>query len=173
MATLQWSDELGVDMPQMDATHQESVALVQAVQGASDAQLMPAWERLLAHTEAHFAEEDRWMLATRFAAGNCHSTQHQTVLQIMRDGTARARQGRLGELRTMAAELAVWLPHHIDAMDAGLAHHLRQLGFDPATGHIAHPEALPAQPLHGWGGASSLGDDEEQAGAGYACTGRA
>lgn len=59
----------------------------------------------------------------------------------------------------MAAELAVWLPSHIDAMDAGLAYHLRQVGFDPATGHIAHPEALPQQPLHGWGGASATGDE--------------
>jgi len=160
MATLQWSESMGVEMARMDATHQESVQLLQAVQSAHDAQLMAAWERLLAHTEEHFAQEDRWMQATRFAAGNCHTTQHQQVLNIMRGGTERARQGRLGELRVMAAELAVWLPHHIDAMDAGLAYHLRQVGFDPATGHIAHPEALPQEPLQGWGGAGSLGDDE-------------
>lgn len=169
MTTLQWSESMGVDMAQMDATHQESVQLLQAVQGADDARLMAAWEQLLAHTEAHFAAEDRWMQATRFAAGNCHTTQHQQVLTIMRDGTERARRGRLGELRVMAAELAVWLPHHIDAMDAGLAYHLRQLGFDPASGHIAHPEALPKEPLQGWGGASALGDDEVPAAARAAC----
>ena len=157
MAELQWSEGMGIDMPQMDATHQESVTLLQAVQGASDENIMAAWEQLLAHTEAHFAQEDAWMLATRFAAGNCHTTQHQQVLQIMQGGTERARQGRLGELRVMASELAVWLPHHIDAMDAGLAYHLRQIGFDPATGHIAHPEALPHEPLQGWGGASAMG----------------
>ncbi|HRM49509.1 hemerythrin domain-containing protein [Diaphorobacter limosus] len=160
MTTLQWSEDMGVEMAQMDATHQECVALLQAVQGADDARLMAAWERLLAHTEAHFAEEDRWMQATRFAAGNCHSQQHQQVLNIMRDGTERARKGRLVELRLMAAELAVWLPQHIDAMDAGLAHHLRQVGYDPATGHIAHPEALPHEPLQGWGGASGLGEGD-------------
>ncbi len=160
MAELQWSEGMGIDMPQMDATHQESVALVRAVQGASDEHIMAAWEQLLAHTEAHFAQEDAWMQATRFAAGNCHTTQHQQVLQIMRDGTERARKGRLGELRLMANELAVWLPHHIDAMDAGLAYHLRQVGFDPASGHIAHPEALPQEPLQGWGGASAMGCDE-------------
>lgn len=159
MTTVQWTESMAVDLAQMDATHQECVALLRAVQDADDDRLMPAWERLLAHTEAHFAEEDRWMQATCFAAGNCHSTQHQTVLQIMRDGTGRARRGRLVELRVMAAELAVWLPSHIDAMDAGLAYHLRQVGFDPATGHIAHPEALPQQPLHGWGGASATGDE--------------
>ena len=89
MTTLQWSESMGVDMAQMDATHQESVQLLQAVQGADDARLMAAWEQLLAHTEAHFAAEDRWMQATRFAAGNCHTTQHQQVLTIMRDGTER------------------------------------------------------------------------------------
>ena len=134
---------MGVDMAQMDATHQESVQLLQAVQGADDARLMAAWERLLAHTEAHFAEEDRWMQATRFAAGNCHSQQHQQVLNIMRDGTERARKGRLVELRLMAAELAVWLPQHIDAMDAGLVEHFKEVGFDPVTEQVTKPEALP------------------------------
>ena len=160
MATLQWSEELALDLPRMDETHQEFVQLLQAVQAADDAGLPAAWQALVEHTAEHFAQEDRWMQATRFAAGNCHSQQHQQVLNIMRDGTERARKGRLVELRLMAAELAVWLPQHIDAMDAGLAHHLRQVGYDPATGHIAHPEALPHEPLQGWGGASGLGEGD-------------
>ena len=30
MTTLQWSEDMGVEMAQMDATHQECVALLQA-----------------------------------------------------------------------------------------------------------------------------------------------
>ena len=159
MTTLQWSESMGVDMAQMDATHQESVQLLQAVQGADDARLMAAWEQLLAHTEAHFAAEDRWMQATQFAAGNCHSLQHQAVLNIMREGGA---QGDLRVLRTMAEELTVWFPQHTDSMDAALAAHLRRVGFDPATGVVHQPAALPAEPIHGCGGACSSGEAEAE-----------
>ncbi|WP_404301350.1 hemerythrin domain-containing protein [Alicycliphilus denitrificans] len=156
MAALQWSDELALDLPPMDDTHREFVALLQAVEDADDASLIDAWRRLVAHTEAHFGQEDRWMQATRFAAGNCHSAQHQMVLKIMRGGTDR---GEPAVLRAMAAELAVWFPRHTDAMDAALAQHLRAVGFDPATGTMRTPEALPAELIHGCGGACSSGDD--------------
>lgn len=159
MAALQWTGELALDLPVMDETHQEFVALLQAVEAADDAQLIAAWQALVDHTDGHFGQEDRWMQATRFAAGNCHSMQHQVVLQIMREGAGRARQGELQVLRDMAAELAVWFPQHTDAMDAALAQHLRRVGFDPATGTVHAPEALPAELIHGCGGACSSGDE--------------
>ncbi len=83
------------------------------------------------------------MQATGFAPNNCHSSQHATVLQIMREGAEKGAEGNLGIVRQMAHELTVWLPHHIDAMDAGLAQHLNEVGYDTATGHISKPEMLP------------------------------
>jgi hypothetical protein len=38
-------------------------------------------------------------------------------------------------------------------MDAGLALHMKSLGYDPVTGELARPEALPEQPIAGCGGA--------------------
>ncbi len=84
MAALEWSDGLALDLPLMDTTHQEFVALLAAVQAADDVALLPAWLALVEHTEAHFGQEDRWMQATRFASSNCHSLQHRVVLQIGR-----------------------------------------------------------------------------------------
>ncbi|WP_312306574.1 hemerythrin domain-containing protein [Pulveribacter sp.] len=165
MAALQWSAELALDQPLMDATHEEFVALLQAVQQAGDEALPAAWDTLVAHTADHFAREDAWMAATRFAAGNCHTLQHRTVLQIMREGAAQAAAGDLGVPRAMAAELAVWFPQHTQAMDAALAQHLRRVGFDPATGTVHAPEALPAEPIHGCGGACSSSETPEAAAA--------
>ena len=159
MTTLQWSEDMGVEMAQMDATHQECVALLQAVQGADDARLMAAWEQLLAHTEAHFAAEDRWMQATRFAAGNCHTTHHKMVLDVLRQGLAMGQAGDLAPIRQMAQELAVWFPQHADSMDAALAMHLQRVGFDPATGTMAHADALPAEVIHGCGGVTCTPQD--------------
>ena len=162
MTTLQWSESMGVDMAQMDATHQESVQLLQAVQGADDARLMAAWEQLLAHTEAHFAAEDRWMQATRFAAGNCHTTHHKMVLDVLRQGLALGQAGDLAPIQQMAQELAVWFPQHADSMDAALAMHLKRVRFDPASGDIAHASALPAEVIHGCGGDDCSPSDTAQ-----------
>ena len=143
MSSFTWSPEMSLDMPALDTLHTECTDLIAAVLDATDDALLALWDRLIAHTAEHFAHEDRWMQATGFAPNNCHSSQHATVLQIMREGAEKGAEGNLGIVRQMAHELTVWLPHHIDAMDAGLAQHLNEVGYDTVTGHISKPEMLP------------------------------
>lgn len=153
MAGLEWSEALALELPAMDEVHQEFVLLLAAVQEAADGQLAGRWEELISHTQMHFDQEDRWMQSTGFSSGNCHSLQHKVVLQVMREGAAKAAAGELAVIRSMASELAAWFVHHAQTMDAALALHLRSAGFDPATGALAHPEALPGQVITGCGGA--------------------
>ena len=94
------------------------------------------------------------MRQTRFASGNCHSTQHHVVLSVMREGLVPGGAAQLDAIRRMAHELAAWFPQHAQSMDAALALHLRSVGFDVATGALAHPERLPAGAIHGCGSAA-------------------
>jgi len=151
---LQWSEALSLDMPLMDETHQEFVELLATVVRADDADLLPTWGTLITHTEDHFGREDQWMQATGFASGNCHSTQHNVILQVMREGEKRGRAGDLALVRQMAHELGLWFPQHAQSMDASLALHLRSAGYDPITGHISQPQALPAAAIQGCGGST-------------------
>ncbi|MDO5624178.1 MAG: hemerythrin domain-containing protein [Pseudomonadota bacterium] len=152
---LLWSDEWKLGVPAMDRTHEEFVALLADVEQApDDVALLARWGMLVDHTQTHFDNEDRYMLATRFAATNCHTTHHKMVLDVMRQGLAMAQAGDVAPVRQMARELATWFPLHADSMDAALAMHLARVGFDPATGTIANPAALPADALHGCGGDS-------------------
>ncbi|MEN9372452.1 MAG: hypothetical protein RIR79_4 [Pseudomonadota bacterium] len=157
LKTLQWSDELALNMPLMDQTHQEFIELLTAVQNADDANLLSAWQTLVEHTIHHFGREDRWMLETHFAASNCHTSQHTIVLDILRQGTEKGLEGDFSMIRQLATELVTWFPMHTDAMDAALAGHFQRIGFDPATGIIHKPEALPAAEIHGCAG-DSCGD---------------
>ncbi|APW44718.1 hemerythrin [Rhodoferax saidenbachensis] len=150
--TLQWSDALVLDMPVMDATHQEFVALLAEVVHATDEVLLPSWSALIAHTQEHFDREDQWMQDTGFAAGNCHATQHKVILQVMREGEASGHGGDLAVVRHMARELGLWFPQHAQSMDASLALHLRSAGYDPETGALSQHEHLPLQAIHGCGG---------------------
>jgi hemerythrin-like metal-binding protein len=154
MSTLDWSDALSLDLPAMDDTHREFVELIADVEGAPDAQLMAAWSELITHTDGHFGQEDRWMRDTRFASTNCHSTQHQVVLQVMREGEVMGRAGKTDIIRPLARELAQWFLQHAQSMDAALALHLRGVGYDVPTGAVARPEALPVNAIQGCGSAA-------------------
>jgi len=149
---LVWSDALSLAMPVMDDTHEAFVDLLAAVQQAPDTDLVSRWRELVAHTVDHFAREDAWMAATGFAPGSCHMTQHKVVLQVLQEGLAAGEAGQLAPIRQMAYELTIWFPHHAASMDAGLALHLKSVGFDPVTGTIGQPSALPAEAIHGCGG---------------------
>ena len=161
MAQLEWSDALNLDLPLMDDTHREFVDLLAAVEQADDTQLLANWRVLVDHTDQHFGQEDAWMLSTRFASGNCHSMQHKVVLQVMREGIALAENGDLKAIRVMASELALWFPQHAQSMDAALALHLRRVGFDPATGVVNAPQALPSDLIQGCGGSTCSDPSED------------
>ena len=62
-------------------------------------------------------------------------------------------------IRAMADELVNWFPQHAQAMDASLALHMRRVDFDPVTGKINKPGALPKEAIHGCGG-DSCSDSE-------------
>lgn len=160
MQNLEWSDALALDLPGMDDTHREFIDLLAAVNAAPDDSLLTHWRVLIDHTDDHFGREDAWMLATQFASSNCHSMQHKVVLQVLREGLKRGEAGELAVVRQMAQELVLWFPHHAQAMDASLALHLRSIGYDPLTGVVSMPEALPKELIHGCGGASCSDDPD-------------
>lgn len=151
---LPWSEELELGLPVMDETHREFVELLAVARASDNARLPAAWQALIDHTQAHFAQEDAWMRATRFASSNCHSMQHRMILQVMREGQEKALQGDITPVRLMTKELQIWFPQHAQTMDAALASHLQRIGFDPATGEMNAPHELPQEEIHGCGGAT-------------------
>jgi hemerythrin-like metal-binding protein len=140
MEAMQWSAALALDLPEMDHTHQEFAELLAVVQRAPDATVTAAWTDLIAHTARHFAQEDRWMRDTRFASSNCHSTQHEVVLRVMHEGELAGQAGAHGVVRQMAGELATWFTQHTQS-------------YDPSTGEVMMPSALPRSEIRGCGSA--------------------
>ena len=170
MPKLEWSDALALDLTEMDDTHREFVDLLAVAETAADDALLPAFDALIVHTDDHFGREDRWMQDTRFASSNCHSMQHKVVLDVMREGLQRGRDGDLPLVRQMVHELAIWFPQHAQSMDAALALHLRRVGYDAASGEVRMPGALPDEVIHGCGGACSEPESETRAAESSAAT---
>jgi len=144
---LTWTDELTLHQPQIDQTHQEFIDLMHelSLNMQSCDSALPIYQRLLDHTEAHFAMEEGFMAATGFAPDNCHSKQHAMVLDLMRQVLVHTHAEQdLEPMRNLLPELESWLPAHVDMMDAALVFHMNQVGFDPVTGTLSHPPA-PAE----------------------------
>lgn len=134
-STLAWSDALLLGHGPMDATHEEFVQCVAAVQQASDAELPAALDTLAQHLREHFGQEDRWMEETDFPARDCHIDEHAAVLKSVAEVQALVATGDRREPRRLADELAKWFPGHADYLDSALAHWLckQRLGGKPVV----------------------------------------
>lgn len=122
-----WQEHSLVQYPAMDAHHLTLVGLLDAIPQTDDAELMPLWARIIAATQVHFDDEDRWMQESDYPAAHCHMGQHALVLSILREAEAQGHGGNKTVIRQLAMDLSAWLPQHIDMMDAGLALHLQRL----------------------------------------------
>lgn len=152
MTTLAWTDSLVLNQPTLDTTHQEFIEHLNAFGAALDTGVdaLPAYQALLAHTEAHFAMEEDWMARCGFETQNCHASQHAMVLNVMREALRYANELNDREpLNILRTELAGWFPQHAEMMDAALVFTMEQRGFDPLTGECR--EAVAATAAQGCG----------------------
>ena len=158
MAAITWTETLALQQPRMDDTHREFVDLLCQVETALEgplAELVDTFAEFVAHTERHFAQEDRWMTTLGFDAQNCHAFQHTHVLQVLHEVQRRlVEDSDVATVRLLVPELAQWFPAHAQNMDAALADTMVAAGFDPDTGAMSFPPAATAAPITGCGGSS-------------------
>jgi hemerythrin len=99
----------------------------------------------------HFAQEERWMLATGFSADNCHASHHATILETMHAVVEHYEKEDPEIITRLAEALAEWFPQHAASMDAGLALHLKEVGFDTRTETLADPSTVRPASMSGCG----------------------
>lgn len=147
--TLSWSEELVLGDPRTDHTHQEFIDLVNATTAAASEKKLALYQQLVQHTIEHFAQEERWMTACGIPSDFCHFSQHNSVLEVMKEVERRALAGEVAYIGSMIEALVEWFPTHASSMDAGLVSYLQEKGFDTATetfkeGVAAGEAALPS-----------------------------
>lgn len=131
MPLLEWSESLALAHPVMDGTHREFVDLLNAVGEAGERDLLARLDAFIAHTEAHFSQEEAWMEAMQFPPLGCHRAEHEGVLEVMREVRSRIAGGEAHYGPVLAKAIAEWFPLHAQSMDAVLALTLQQTGFQP------------------------------------------
>ncbi|MFT3757400.1 hemerythrin domain-containing protein [Thauera sp.] len=128
MPSLEWNEKLENGLARMDDTHREFVELYTAVAAAAPENFLAAYDAFVEHTEAHFAQENRWMEAVDFPG--CHRAEHDRVLAVLHDIRKRVANGDMFFARRLVQELPAWFENHTNGMDAALAFHLNSVGYD-------------------------------------------
>lgn len=126
-----WSDRLNLSYQAMNDTHKEFVELCAALSEDNSATFVQRLDALIAHSIAHFDQENRWMEESHFPPKGCHQQEHDTVLEVMTEARRRIAEGETGLAPRLAEELPHWFEHHVDTMDNMLARFM--------TGNTANP----------------------------------
>jgi hemerythrin len=124
--------------PRLDADHEQLSCLIDALAAATGLGVRQALQALRAHAKEHFDLEDQDLRLMRDGNATCHLDEHAQVLRsleevdaiIAEDTTSRESDLLIARL---VAELRRWLPEHVQAMDAAVAHFRsrRRLGGAP------------------------------------------
>jgi len=128
MPVMEWDDSLVLDRGVMDDTHREFIGLLNRLADAPDDQMLAALDEFIAHTEAHFSQEQRWMEQMSFPPAECHVREHDGVLEIAREVRNRAASGETGFGRVLARAVAQWFANHAASMDTVLALYMKEKG---------------------------------------------
>lgn len=148
---LAWSERLLTGDGRMDDTHEEFVQMLNELLALPESEQLPLYLKFIDHTVEHFAQEERWMVATGFAPDNCHASHHATILETMRAVVDHYQKGDTDIINRLAEALVEWFPQHAASMDAGLALHMQSVGFDSRTETLADPSRVRPATMSGCG----------------------
>lgn len=151
---LDWNPKLQTGDDRMDDTHEEFVEMLNQLLATPQDQQLPLYREFVAHTVEHFAQEERWMVATGFAPDNCHASHHATILETLNAVVEHYEQGDTEIITRLAEALVEWFPQHAASMDAGLALHMKEVGFDSRTETLADPSKVRPATMSGCGSVS-------------------
>jgi hemerythrin-like metal-binding protein len=151
---LEWAPSLQTGDARMDETHEEFVVMLNQLLATPQDQQLPLYREFVEHTAAHFAQEERWMLATGFTADNCHASHHATIMETLHAVIPHYQNDDPEIINRLAEALVEWFPQHAASMDAGLALHLKDVGFDSRTETLADPDRVRPATMSGCGSVS-------------------
>lgn len=116
-----WHDQFLLGHSEMDETHKEFVELVNALLTVGDADLPAALAAFSSHAEAHFGQENEWMVKNDFPPRDCHIDEHNKVLTSVYAVQEQLALGDVEIVRELGKALMEWFPEHADYLDSALA----------------------------------------------------
>lgn len=129
MNEIVWNDGLKLGIAFQDADHEESVALMNAMQSCSDAELPAAYAAHMTHLREHLERENALMRRTNFFAMHVHIAEHDRVLAELAMIQTSLNAGDFVTVRRYVQEdLPAWFMRHLNTMDTATAQAAKERG---------------------------------------------
>ena len=125
MPLLAWKSEYSLGIPAVDHEHEELFALINDLyarlfEPGSETTVMDFLGELFSKISSHFALEEKVMRDGRYAGYPAHKSDHERLLDEVRDLMDDYEDGRYVDLDRFAGELEHWFSAHFSTHDAAL-----------------------------------------------------
>lgn len=129
MAQITWTNAFKLGLGFQDADHEESVALMNALQTCSDDALPALFAQHAQHLREHLERENALMERTGFFAIEVHKGEHDRVLAETAAMQAKLDAGDIATVRAYVTDaLPNWFLNHLESMDTMTAMFAQQQG---------------------------------------------
>ncbi len=125
MALIEWRDEFSLGIAEVDHEHRELIDLINAAYAhmqddESAAEIDDFLGEIYARIAAHFALEEKMMRERGYDQLAEHKSEHETLLDDIRDLMDAYEDGVLSGETELAAKLQAWFTEHFRTQDARL-----------------------------------------------------
>lgn len=131
MSLIKWKEEFCVGVAEVDYEHQELIEQINKLyrsfeQGITRVQTVAALGDIYAQIAAHFALEEKVMSKMRYRAYAEHKTDHEALLDDLRDIMDEVEDDGEFDERRLSVDLDRWFSEHFRVHDAKLhqKHHV-------------------------------------------------
>ena len=125
MSLIEWQDEFSVGVASVDLEHRELIDLINDLhdlvgENASADEVVSMLGEIFAQISAHFALEEKFMRDTGYSAYREHKTDHELLLDQLRDIMDKVEDDDSYDKDRLSQELERWFTVHFRTHDARL-----------------------------------------------------
>lgn len=133
MPLIDWSSSYSVDIKEIDAQHQNLVAMINKLhdamrEGRGKDVLRPILDELISYTKSHFGREEQLFAQHGYIAKDTHSKIHKSLTQQVVDLKKKIDEGSGIMAIEVMAFMKDWLTTHIMSEDKKYAPFLKSKG---------------------------------------------
>ena len=131
MAIITWTEELSIDIPEIDDEHKHLIALINRLhdamsQGRGKQNLLDIFTELFEYAKTHFTHEERLMAQANYRGLASHKREHDFFTRKVVELHKRFVAGELAITIEVLNFLKDWVVHHVRGMDKAYSPALRQ-----------------------------------------------
>ncbi len=135
MAIMKWSDNLSVQVKEIDQQHQKLIELINnlheaMLQKQTKQVISKILDELAAYTVYHFKNEERYMEQFKYSGLVSHKIEHESFVNKVEEFQKNYEAGKLGLSMEIMAFLKDWVSNHIMGTDKKYSETFHQNGLN-------------------------------------------